>query len=91
MPSDAIKKLAYELKTLGSVRRLEILSFIKRKKSATVGDIAETLDISQESVSQHLRVLRLSGIVTANRRGKNVSYRIMLGQKGIVKGVIGGL
>ncbi len=88
MPSEKIYRQASELKALGSVRRLEILSFLKKKKSAVVGDIAEAIRISQESASQHLRILRLVGIVTSVRRGKNVSYRIRMGIAEPARGVV---
>jgi DNA-binding transcriptional ArsR family regulator len=42
----------------------------------SVGEIASTLGRSKSATSQHLRVLRDAGIVTARRRGRTVMYAL---------------
>ena len=42
----------------------------------TVGELASALDLSQPSVSRHLKVLRERGMVTATRLGATVEYRL---------------
>jgi DNA-binding transcriptional ArsR family regulator len=41
-----------------------------------VGAIAARLDVTQGAVSQHLRILRDAGLVTAEKRGYFVHYRL---------------
>jgi DNA-binding transcriptional ArsR family regulator len=41
-----------------------------------VGDLAAILERSKSATSQHLRVLRDGGIVTAKRRGRSVIYSL---------------
>jgi DNA-binding transcriptional ArsR family regulator len=41
-----------------------------------VSDLTAGLDISQAAVSQHLRVLREAGLVTAKQEGRNVYYQL---------------
>ena len=41
-----------------------------------VGALAARLDITQGAVSQHLRILRDAALVTAEKRGYYVHYRI---------------
>jgi DNA-binding transcriptional ArsR family regulator len=41
-----------------------------------VGELVTGLDISQAAVSQHLRVLREAGLVTARKEGRNRYYRL---------------
>lgn len=41
-----------------------------------VGDLMTGLDISQAAVSQHLRVLREAGLVTARREGRHRYYQL---------------
>jgi ArsR family transcriptional regulator len=54
--------------------RLQILgSLIKR--SATVSELADMYDLSQPTVSVHMKQLREAGLVTAERRGAQVMYR----------------
>ena len=63
------------LKTLASPRRLEILHALARGP-LEVGRLAESIGASQPNVSQHLAVLRTSGIVEAERDGREVRYRL---------------
>ena len=41
-----------------------------------VSELLADLDISQAAVSQHLRVLREAGLVTARKEGRNRYYRL---------------
>jgi DNA-binding transcriptional ArsR family regulator len=42
----------------------------------TVGNLVDALGLSQPLVSQHLRVLRSSRLVTTERRGREVAYSL---------------
>jgi DNA-binding transcriptional ArsR family regulator len=42
----------------------------------SVGDLASVLDRSKSATSQHLRVLRDGGVVSARRRGRVVVYSL---------------
>lgn len=48
---------------------------------ACVCDLAELADVSQPTVSHHLKVLRDVGVLTSDRRGTWVWYRIAPGYK----------
>lgn len=41
-----------------------------------VHDLVSSLGVSQSLVSQHLRVLRSAQLVVADRRGREVEYRL---------------
>ena len=45
----------------------------------SVGDLASILGRSKSATSQHLRVLREAGIVSARRRGRAVVYSLASG------------
>jgi DNA-binding transcriptional ArsR family regulator len=45
-------------------------------RDRAVGELVTGLDISQAAVSQHLRVLREAGLVTARTEGRNRYYRL---------------
>ena len=62
-------------KTLSNAKRLEILSIL-RKDEMSVGDIVERMDIPKANVSQHLAVMRNSGILDTRRDGVTIYYRI---------------
>lgn len=59
------------LKALADRTRWRIVREVLRK-SRTVGELVERLDVSQYNVSKHLRILRESGIIEMTREGKHV-------------------
>jgi len=62
-------------KLLSVDTRIEIVEALK-KQALSVGDIAEAVGVTQSAVSQHLRVLRDAGLVTAERQGYYVYYAL---------------
>jgi DNA-binding transcriptional ArsR family regulator len=44
------------------------------RSPATTTDLARALGVSPSAVSQHLRVLKNSGLVAADRNGRGVLY-----------------
>lgn len=62
-------------KVLGNESRLWLLLLLDREPR-TVSRLAEATSLSQPLVSQHLRTLRQSGLVTATRTGKEMIYRV---------------
>jgi DNA-binding transcriptional ArsR family regulator len=62
-------------KVLGSEARLGLLRLIEAEPR-TVGALAEATGMSQPLVSQHLRTLRQSRLVSTSRAGKEVTYRL---------------
>jgi ArsR family transcriptional regulator len=63
------------LRTLASPRRLEILHALARGP-LEVGRLATLIGATQPNVSQHLAVLRVAGVVDAERDGREVRYRL---------------
>ncbi len=67
--------LAETFRLLGDPSRLRIM-LCCLEGSASVGDIAERLDLSQSLVSHHLRLLRGARLVKGTRRAKHIFYEI---------------
>ena len=67
---------ASRLKALGHPVRLGIALALARKPETCACDFAEVFEISQPTVSEHLRVLRNAGIVTTKRRGTQICYSL---------------
>jgi len=63
------------LKALAHPRRLEILQLL-RHQPMHVSQIQEMLNLPQANISQHLQILRESGIVATERNGKEILYSI---------------
>ena len=73
---DPIHELQAEvMKTLANPRRLEILHRLA-DGPCEVGRLAAELGISQPNASQHLAIMRAAGVVTAERDGREVRYRL---------------
>jgi DNA-binding transcriptional ArsR family regulator len=71
-----ISKTADFFKALGDPTRIKILKLLLSGKNLCVGMIAFRLNITQPAVSQHLKVLKLNGIVEGTRNGFNMHYRV---------------
>lgn len=70
--------LAGTLKALAEPLRLRMLSAIADdpRGESCVCDLAELADVSQPTVSHHLKVLRTVGLLDSERRGTWVWYRV---------------
>ncbi|MEZ4951585.1 MAG: metalloregulator ArsR/SmtB family transcription factor [Saprospiraceae bacterium] len=64
------------LRALAHPLRLKILEFIDQNDAINVNKIYNTLKLEQSITSQHLRILRLAGIVDTDREGKYIHYSI---------------
>lgn len=58
---------------VAEARRRDILAFLVDERP--VNDIVDALELSQPSVSKHLKVLRDVGLVNVRRDGRQVFYR----------------
>ena len=73
---DALYQLQADyLKALAHPTRLRILDLLRNEDELCVCHIIEDLDLDQSNVSQHLRVLKKSGIVLSRKEGLKVFYR----------------
>ncbi len=63
---------------LGDRTRRTIFARLAAAPSA-VGELAETLPVSRPAVSQHLKVLKDAGLITAERAGARRIYRVNAG------------
>lgn len=64
-------------KALSDKTRRDILEMLKDNK-LTASEIANHFDMSQASVSQHLKVLKFNDLVYTERQGKYIYYHLNL-------------
>lgn len=90
MSAPAAQDVARALKALADPLRLRALSLIAASPSgeACVLDISELTNVSQPTVSHHLKVLKDVGLVTAERRGTWVWYRIDPTHRSAVRAIL---
>jgi len=73
--ADQIERTCQTLRILSVETRLRMLLLL-RESDLCVGALACRLGVTQGAVSQHLKVLRDAGLVTAEREGYYVHYRV---------------
>jgi len=66
--------LATLAKALGHPARVQIVRFLLAKDSCMCGDIVEHLPLAQSTVSQHLKILKESGLIRGTIDGPRVCY-----------------
>ena len=69
------ERVARAFKVLSVGTRVKIVELL-RDRALCVNALAQRLDITPAAVSQHLRILRDADLVTADKRGYFVHYRV---------------
>jgi ArsR family transcriptional regulator len=71
-------ELSRVFKAMGDPVRLRLLSLIASHAGgeACVCDLTDVFDLSGPTISHHLKVLREAGLITGERRGTWVYYRV---------------
>ena len=77
LSAEAAAELAGQLKVIADPTRLRLLSMISAHadREACVCELTTPLDLTQPTVSHHLKMLHDAGLVTRSRRGTWVYYR----------------
>lgn len=88
--ADAATALAGTLKSLADPLRLRMLSAIATdpRGESCVCDLAALAEVSQPTVSHHLKVLKETGMLLSERRGTWVWYRIAPGRQQAVAALL---
>ncbi len=72
---DKIAAAAEALKAIANERRLHILcTLLEGKKNVT--ELQKATGINQSNLSQHLAKMRALGVLTSERNGKQVYYKL---------------
>ncbi|WP_068278034.1 ArsR/SmtB family transcription factor [Aldersonia kunmingensis] len=79
LSAEAAGELAVKLKALADPVRLRLMSAIAShaNQEACVCDVSAGIDLSQPTISHHLKVLRNAGLLDRERRGSWVYYRVV--------------
>lgn len=70
-----IRQIANLFKMLNDYSRLRILTLLAEEEM-NVGTLVEKTNISQPTVSNHLRLLRAANLVQTSKEGKEVIYSL---------------
>lgn len=75
--SGSLEDIIKILSLVGNKVRLQILYLLDREKELCPCDLADILEMSVPAVSQHIRKMKDSDIVTARREGQTLYYSIV--------------
>ena len=76
LDADLLAKASVIFRVLSHHVRLRIIELLM-DDDLSVCDLAETIEMPQASISQHLNLLRTNGIVEGERRGQRVFYSVI--------------
>ena len=71
-------KRARLLSLAGDETRIRIFCFMFEYDEGCVSDIAESLGVNVNTVSHHLRMMKDVGILTSEKMGTNVCYKLIV-------------
>jgi DNA-binding transcriptional ArsR family regulator len=76
LPDELVELIARRFRVIGEPMRIKLLDQL-RQGEASVNELSEALDASQQNVSKHLAVLAEVGILGRRKAGTHVYYRIV--------------
>ena len=79
LSEEAAEQASVVLKALGDPVRLRLMSLVASHEGgeACVCDLTGAFDVTQPTISHHLRVLREAGLIGSERRGTWVYYWVL--------------
>jgi DNA-binding transcriptional ArsR family regulator len=75
LPDELVELIARRFRAMSDPLRIRLLDTL-REREATVNDLAEAVDTSQQNVSKHLALLADAGILGRRKDGTRVYYAI---------------
>jgi ArsR family transcriptional regulator len=79
------------MRALAHPVRWGILERLAAEPGICACDFTEFFDVSQPTISAHLRTLREAGLVAAQRRGNTICYRLVAGRLAYLAGRLSGM
>lgn len=74
--TDEQNRLAVMLKAMAHPARIAILQQILKANACICGDLADELGLAQPTISQHLKELKMAGLIQGTIEGVSVCYCI---------------
>jgi ArsR family transcriptional regulator, arsenate/arsenite/antimonite-responsive transcriptional repressor len=82
-------QLAAQFKALADPTRVAIINSLSAADEVCVCNLTEAFDLSQPTISHHLKVLREAGLVESTRRGTWAYYRLVPESISALRGALG--
>jgi ArsR family transcriptional regulator, arsenate/arsenite/antimonite-responsive transcriptional repressor len=82
-------ELAARFKALADPTRVAIINHLSAADEVCVCNLTDSFELSQPTISHHLRILREAGLVESSRRGTWAYYRLVPEAIGALRGALG--
>ena len=82
-------ELAARFKALADPTRVAIINCLSASDEVCVCNLTEIFELSQPTISHHLKVLRDAGLVESSRRGTWAYYRLVPEAIAALRGALG--
>ena len=82
-------QLAAQFKALADPTRVAIVNQLSAAEEVCVCNLNAAFDLSQPTISHHLKILREAGLVESTRRGTWAYYRLVPGAVAALRGALG--
>jgi ArsR family transcriptional regulator, arsenate/arsenite/antimonite-responsive transcriptional repressor len=82
-------QLAARFKALADPTRVAIINYLSAADEVCVCNLNASFDLSQPTISHHLKILREAGLVEASRRGTWAYYRLVPEAIEALRGALG--
>lgn len=83
-------QLAAQFKALADPTRVAIINQLAAADEVCVCNLTDAFDLSQPTISHHLKILREAGLVESTRRGTWAYYRLVPRAIDALRGALGG-
>ena len=90
LPEPARHELAARFKALADPTRVAIVNCLAGADEVCVCDLNSRFELSQPTISHHLKILREAGLVDSTRRGTWAFYRLVPEAIESLRGALGG-
>ncbi len=82
-------ELAARFKALADPTRVAIVNCLSAADEVCVCNLTDTFELSQPTISHHLKILREAGLVESSRRGTWAYYRLVPEAIAALRGALG--
>ncbi|MFT3863342.1 MAG: metalloregulator ArsR/SmtB family transcription factor [Solirubrobacterales bacterium] len=76
MTAEAADLIARRFLALSDPTRLRLIDLLRTREEASVRELTEALETSQQNVSKHLSTLHAEGFVSRRKQGTSVLYAL---------------
>ncbi|MFY9580893.1 MAG: metalloregulator ArsR/SmtB family transcription factor [Gaiellaceae bacterium] len=90
LETEAAGELADRFRALADPTRVAIVNRLSGADELCVCDLNAAFDLSQPTISHHLKILKEAGLVESSRRGTWAYYRLVPGTVDALRGALGG-